>query len=112
MSTKYLRFINDNFWTIVSVSSALVLIGFLFHGAYQGYHSEENTKYREVSAAADAATTYDDDATVKRYVDSSSRMTIREFTAHDGKLLCVATLNHRGNTISCVKIEQSCKASY
>ena len=63
-------------------------------------------------AGADAATTYDDDTTVKRYVDSSSRVTIREFTAHDGKLLCVATFAHRGNTISCVKIEQSCKASY
>ncbi len=107
-----MKFIKDNIWTIVLVTSTLGLIGFLIYGAYQGYHSEENTKYREVAAAASAATTYDDDTTVKRYVDSSSRMTIREFTAHDGKLLCVATLNHRGNTISCVKIEQSCKASY
>ena len=101
-----------NIWVILPFAGSLVLICFLFAGAYQGYHSEKNTKWRGTAAIADAATTYDDDTTVKRYVDSSSRVTIREFTAHDGKLLCVATFAHRGNTISCVKIEQSCKASY
>ena len=106
-----MKFIKDNIWVILPFAGSIALGIFLI---YDSYHSEKSKKYREVSAAAASATTYDDDTTVKRYVDSSSLMTVREFTAHDGRLLCVATLNHRGNTISCVKIEQpqSCKASY
>lgn len=117
MSIKYLRFINDNFWTIVSTSSALVLIGFLAHGAYQGYHSEDSTKYREARQEMQNTKNLDDGSTVKRYIDKMSGSTVREFTAHDGQLLCVATTARgttSGDTITCVKIEQpqSCKASY
>jgi len=99
---------------VLSFVATGVLLCFLVYGVYTGYHSEENKKYREVAAAAEKATTVDDSTTVLRYVDSLTQSKIREFTAHDGKLLCVATFDIHGNTISCVKIDQpqSCKASY
>lgn len=94
---------------ILTALTGLFLIG------HDVYNDPENVEYRETRTTADK--TSDDTTTVNRYTDKVAGNVVREFTAHDGKLLCVATSNrssNSGDTITCVKIEQpqSCKASY
>jgi len=101
----------------IFVASGLTVCSLLAYGAYEGYHSPENVEYRETRQEMRNTKNLDDGSTVKRYMEKHAAHTVREFTAHDGQLLCVATSangTNRGDTIACVKIEQPqpCKASY
>ena len=93
----------------IFVASGLTVCSLLAYGAYEGYHTPENVEYRETRQEMRNTKNLDDGSTVQRYMGIHA--------AHDGQLLCVATSangTNRGDTITCVKIEQPqpCKASY
>jgi hypothetical protein len=84
----------------------IILTAFTGLFAYIGhsvYNDPENVEYREIRTAVKKAG--DDTTTVNRYKDNIAGNVVREFTAHDGKLLCVATSNRSsssGDTVTCV----------
>ena len=93
------------------------LAGFFTYIGHSVYNDPENVEYREARQEMQNTKSLDDGSTVKRYIDKLSGNTVREFTAHDGQLLCVATSARdysSGDSITSVKIEQpqSCNARY